>query len=478
MVTQQGMRRKVFYGVLSMAFLDTLTLRGEEPGETRKALLMRIIPVSEISRKLVYLKGEYEDMDLAIIDNDGNYMIHGSQLKNSNLFEYYKSYNNTDFLSQREFEGQCTGETSLIEIADSKGRICVLAHTPVTPEKDWFLINIIPKSSLIPDVVDWALLGGTIGALAALLIFNMSAMMIFNRRLAAAAEEADRANTAKSNFLSMMSHDIRTPMNAITGFNEMIRRESSDPDILRYSEGIRMADKPIDFVRLEQMLLKYIPEGKIAVDYIERREDSQSLPDAVFTIPELDVNTGLSHCGDAESYLNTLKMYSEASEKNEKDIRDFWKVRDIKNLTIKLHALKSTSRVIGALKIGEMAAELEKAGRLGRLIELGDDLEQLMFSYTELTSKLSPLFEPQDDEDGLLPISSEELREVYLKLLEACSEFDYDTVVNMVEELSHRRIPDDEKTRMDAIRTASDDFDYDVIPEIIRAGRKDWENAE
>ena len=133
-------------------------------------------------------------------------------------------------------------------------------------------------------------------------------------------------------------------------------------------------------------------------------------------------------------------MYSEASEKNEKDIRDFWKVRDIKNLTFKLHALKSTSRVIGALKIGEMAAELEKAGRLGRLIELGNDLERLMFSYTELTSKLSPLFEPQDDEDGLLPISSEELREVYLKLLQACSEFDYDTVVNTVEELSHLKM--------------------------------------
>ena len=779
-------------GVLSTAFLNTLTLRDETNGETRKALLMRIIPISEISRKLVYLKGEYEDVDLAIIDTAGNYMIHGAQLKNSNLFEYFKSYNNTDYLSQREFEAGVTGETGLIEMYDSKGRMCVVGHTPVTPNKDWFLINLIPKSSLVHNVVDWILLGGTIGGLAALLIFNMAAMMLFNRRLAAAAKEAERANNAKSKFLSMMSHEIRTPMNAITGFNEMISRESKDPEILRYSEGIRMADntllslindildlskleagkleiipaeydlvsilndlvnmiqvrteeknlalninidpdiprrlygddlrikqcainllsnavkytqegsvtftvgyeicedndkqlflkfsfadtgsgikpedidklfiafkrleetknrniegtglglsitqnlvalmgstlkveseygkgsvfsfdvrqdirgtdkvgeyqeafriamesrggykrsftaphakllvvddtplnlsvfkgllkatkvnidtaesgreainlcvknaydvifldhmmpdmdgietlhelknlknssnadtpiicltanaisgmremflaegftdyltKPIDFVRLEQMLLKYIPDGKIALEYTERRGEGQSLPDAVFTISELDVNSGLTHCGDAGSYLNTLKMYSEAASKNIEAIRDFWKVRDIKNLTIKIHALKSTSRVIGAFGVGELAAELEKAGRLGRLEELGDDLEQLLFAYSELAKKLEPIFGPEGEDEDLVPISAEELHEVYKKLLQACADYDYDTVIGSVDELSRRRIPDIEATRMEAIRAAADDFDYDVIPDLIRVGRKD-----
>ncbi len=188
-------------GVLSTAFLNILTLKDETTGETRKALLMRIIPISEISRKLVYLKGEYEDVDLAIIDTAGNYMIHGAQLKNSNLFEYFKSYNNTDYLSQREFEAGVTGESGLIEMYDSRGRMCVVGHTHVTPGKDWFLINLIPKSSLVHNVVDWNLLGGTIGGHAALLIFNMAAMMLFNRRLAAAAKEADRANNAKSKFL-------------------------------------------------------------------------------------------------------------------------------------------------------------------------------------------------------------------------------------------------------------------------------------
>ncbi len=164
---------------------------------------------------------------------------------------------------------------------------------------------------------------------------------------------------------------------------------------------------------------------------------------------------------------------SRASGKNEEAIRDYWKVRDIKNLTIKLHALKSTSRVIGAFGVGELAAELEKAGRLGRLGLLGDDLERLLFSYSDLAAKLKPVFSPGGEEEELSPISAEELHEIYKQLLQACSEFDYDTVVSVMEELSTRRIPDSEATRMDAIRAAADDFDYDVIPDIIRAGRKE-----
>ena len=248
-------------GVLSMAFLNIITLQSNDGTGTRKALLMRIIPVSEIKRKLVYLKGEYEDVDLAIIDDKGNYLVRGSNLKNANLFEYFKSYNNTDYQSQREFEKQILGDSGFMEITDSKGRLCVVAHTPVTSNRDWFLINIIPKVSLIPEVVDWMLLVVTIGALAALLLFNMVVMMLFNRRLA-------RANAAKSRFLSMMSHDIRTPMNAISGFNELIGRETNDKNIIKYSEAIRMAEKTLlglindilDFSKLEAGKLDIIPE--------------------------------------------------------------------------------------------------------------------------------------------------------------------------------------------------------------------------
>ena len=45
--------------------------------------------------------------------------------------------------------------------------------------------------------------------------------------------EAEAANVAKSNFLFNMSHDIRTPMNAVLGFNELMQENINDPDKLK-----------------------------------------------------------------------------------------------------------------------------------------------------------------------------------------------------------------------------------------------------
>lgn len=54
--------------------------------------------------------------------------------------------------------------------------------------------------------------------------------MEYQDRLAKAAAEAERANRAKTDFLSRMSHDIRTPINGIMGMLEIVRRNRSDEE--------------------------------------------------------------------------------------------------------------------------------------------------------------------------------------------------------------------------------------------------------
>ena len=54
-------------------------------------------------------------------------------------------------------------------------------------------------------------------------------------------EKAYSANRAKSMFLAQMSHDIRTPINAVLGMNEMILREAESSDIKEYSSNIKEA---------------------------------------------------------------------------------------------------------------------------------------------------------------------------------------------------------------------------------------------
>ncbi len=53
------------------------------------------------------------------------------------------------------------------------------------------------------------------------------------KKMAALKQEAERANAAKSNFLFNMSHDIRTPMNAVLGFNDLMLKDIDDKEKLK-----------------------------------------------------------------------------------------------------------------------------------------------------------------------------------------------------------------------------------------------------
>ena len=62
-----------------------------------------------------------------------------------------------------------------------------------------------------------------------------------NAKLQIAAEKAESANRAKSTFLFNMSHDIRTPMNAIIGYADLAARHSDEPAKLeKYMENIQV----------------------------------------------------------------------------------------------------------------------------------------------------------------------------------------------------------------------------------------------
>ncbi|MCR5734789.1 MAG: response regulator [Lachnospiraceae bacterium] len=82
-----------------------------------------------------------------------------------------------------------------------------------------------------------------------------------------ARDEADAANRAKSSFLANMSHEIRTPINSILGMNEMILRESDDPEILDYANSVQSASYTLltlvndilDFSKIEAGNMEIIP---------------------------------------------------------------------------------------------------------------------------------------------------------------------------------------------------------------------------
>lgn len=84
-----------------------------------------------------------------------------------------------------------------------------------------------------------------------------------------AKRAADEANRAKSRFLANMSHDIRTPINAILGMNEVILRESDEEEILNYSEIIKSAGKTLLGLINDILDFSKIESGKIEITPVE-----------------------------------------------------------------------------------------------------------------------------------------------------------------------------------------------------------------
>ncbi len=258
-------------GVQSIAFLNNVNVVDSETGAMRKGLIIRVVPVSRLEQKLVFLKGEYENVEISIIDWDGDYMIHGKSLKNRNFFEYFKSYNPMSVQEYNQVVETIRTGVGSMHIRNSKKEDSVIAFSPLSGIESWFLVAYIPAKELtVSRSIDWILLGIVSAGLMVLLHFNIFILISFNRQLTIAAEAANQANEAKSHFLSTMSHDIRTPMNAIIGMNEMILRDSRDEETLMYAESIRTAGNTLLGIINDILDFSKIEAGKmeiINVDY-------------------------------------------------------------------------------------------------------------------------------------------------------------------------------------------------------------------
>ncbi|MCR4909222.1 MAG: response regulator [Lachnospiraceae bacterium] len=123
--------------------------------------------------------------------------------------------------------------------------------------------------------------------------------------------------------------------------------------------------KPINSKQLEDMLFHYIPPEKIRTisdeEYVKKEEPS-SLPSWLLNCPDINASEGLKNCGSGKTYLIVLKTFFETISEGADEIEDYYRREDWENYTVKVHALKSSARTIGATALSDLAAMLEKAG--------------------------------------------------------------------------------------------------------------------
>ena len=300
--------------IQSIAFCAPITLRAEEGGQPREAVVLRVVPVSILEQKWVFPTEQYSNAEISLIDAAGNYIIKGYAFKNSNLYDFYQSYNSPSAADLKSIKASVAGAPGSMEINNSTGERCLIAHTRVNSTDDWIIVTMIPMESISKTVMNWTLVGAVTAGLLLLLIFNLINMAGLNRQLKTAAAAADSANRAKTDFLSTMSHDIRTPMNAIIGLTAIAGKNVEDTATVRESlHKINLASSHLLTLINDILDISKVESGKlnlspVTFSIVECAENLVNISQPMVREKNIDFNFRINHFEHEYLYADQLRI--------------------------------------------------------------------------------------------------------------------------------------------------------------------------
>lgn len=207
---------------------------------------------------------------------------------------------------------------------------------------EWTLLFLIPSDYVAENTV--RLVNTTIkivlGFAVVLLILFVAAIVVIlkqQQRIALAAERknnealttafqtAETANRAKSDFLANMSHDIRTPMNAIIGMTTLIEHEAESPEKVRaYTAKINRSSQHLLGLINEVLDMSKIESGKLVMNLTD------------FNISELISQIEMSFRPQMEAKAQTFQVVT-------RSIMHTWVVGDSVRVTQILNNLLSNA---------------------------------------------------------------------------------------------------------------------------------------
>ena len=226
-------------------------------------------------------------MEYSIIRTDGSYILNNSEVEETNYFErveqQYETCNGKapDQYAKELRDAMEAGRdyTSEVVISGESWNV----YCTSLPNSEWFLILKISHSTLNETVnllqKKWIYVsigGGSLIICALLLVFfgyyrltklHMKELEEARKTAEHAMLSAERSNRAKNEFLSNMSHDIRTPMNGIMGMTSIAISSLDNPSRVRSClKKIHVSSRHLLGLINDMLDMSKIESGKLALN--------------------------------------------------------------------------------------------------------------------------------------------------------------------------------------------------------------------
>ncbi len=270
---------------------------------------------------------------------------------------------------------------------------------------------------------------------------------------------------------------IALTANAVSGAYEMFREEGLDGFVA----------KPIEVRAFISTVKEFLPPGKIVYTQDEEGTDDVTNGDASgalnaeqsekngktdkgeLAIDGLDTASALKMLGSRKVYLDVLRKYLNVMKTKSETIRSAYDLEKWDEYTIEVHALKSSSRQIGALQLATDAETLENAGKSGDIDLIKSRTDALLQDYLSYEPVLRKYFgeDKADEEPVQKPaVSSDELKEILAVTEKAAEDLDMDALESVCEKLKGYSYTDDISDKVAEMIKAIEEYDTERCLEL------------
>ncbi|WP_049945056.1 DegV family protein [Butyrivibrio sp. AC2005] len=218
-------------------------------------------------------------------------------------------------------------------------------------------------------------------------------------------------------------------------------------------------------------------EGELSSTDYEYEDQNVSSTKWYENLEGIDSRMALDYSGSEESLMSVMKIYYEAIDKKADEIEEYFTHEDYKNYTIKVHALKSSSRLIGAAALGDHAEKLELAGKSSDIGYIKEHTRELLNEYRAYKSILAPVFSDMNEEEAGNNEKAYDLNEkfdrnllesIYEGIAQGVENKDDSMIADILDEISEYDLPEEDSERFKKIEGYLNEKNYSAISNLIQ----------